>query len=62
MNLDISGINGTVEEWISMSGFELDESNTSKRQSIRPQGSHTDFSHTETVLPPASWNMLRISL
>lgn len=61
MSLELSGIQGKVEEWISMSGFGLDLANTSQRQSIRPSAM-APASLTETVLPPASWNMLRISL
>ena len=61
MSLDISGINGTVEKWISISGFGLDAANTLDQQKVIPQ-SVAPASLSEPVPPPASWNMLRISL
>lgn len=59
--ISIDGISGELTDWIAMHGYEMSEANSSTEQRILPTKMKL-CPLSKLVLPPASWNMLRIKL
>ena len=61
MALTLEGVDGTLEQWVTLSGFAPDLRNNAEKQPVAPR-ENLCVLLSELVLPPASWNLLCIKL